>query len=242
MFLPRGEIFEDASSEKGRLDILLRRTVPDKGVDARLLPSNLLELLDHLLELGRCSGTGGRQGLAGEFAHSVSEGRQGRRRAPPPVSGGYVHRAEDALIDEEAALVRAHVDRLTVLDRLQKTPSASAVHLRPHPGSYLNLHAAHVRIDGGFDLKDEPLASALERHVGIGRAGPLHRLEDPRASRSSLAQDAPSPIDLQREGLQSVEGLVHISMELTFNLLADRLGVADGNLLDPLEVREMHRA
>src|SRR5437867_11871595 len=78
--------------------------------------------------------------------------------------------------------------------------------------------------------------------MGIGRACPLHRLEDPRASRGSLAQDAPSPIDLQRERLQGVEGLVHVSMELTFDLLADCLGVADGNLLDPLEVREVHRA
>src|SRR3989442_6670415 len=98
MFLPRGEIFEDASSEKGRLDILLRRTVPDKGVDARLLPSNLFELPDHLLELGRCSGTGGRQGLAGEVAHSGSEGRQGRPPGQPPGSGGSGPPADAALV------------------------------------------------------------------------------------------------------------------------------------------------
>src|SRR2546427_11203387 len=132
MLLPCGEIFEDAWSEARRLDILLRRTVPDEGVDARLLPRDLLELSDHLLEFGRRGGTGGRQGLAGEFAHPVSEGRQGRHRAQPPVSGGYVHGAEDALIDEDASLVRGHVDRLTVLDRLQESPSAPAVQLTPH--------------------------------------------------------------------------------------------------------------
>src|SRR3989475_12674887 len=128
MLLPGGEIFEDASSEERRLDILLRWAVPDEGVDARLLPRDLLELPDHLLEFRRRGGTGGRQGLAGEFAQPVSEGRQGRHRAPPPVSGGYVHAAADALIDGGASRVREHVDRLTVQDRVQDSARAPALH------------------------------------------------------------------------------------------------------------------
>src|SRR5207245_7695474 len=120
------EIFEEAEWRERRLDILLRRTVPDEGVDARLLPRDLLEDSDHLLEFRRRGGTGGRQGLAGEFADPVSEGRQGRHRAQPPVSGGYVHRGQDALIDESASLVGAHVDRLAIRDRLQSILSASA--------------------------------------------------------------------------------------------------------------------
>src|SRR3989442_5883340 len=113
MLLPCGEIFEDASSEERRLDILLRRAVPDEGVDARLLPRDLLEFPDHLLEFGRRGGTGGRQGLAGEFAHSVSEGRQGRHGGQASVSGRWVHGAEDDLIDEKAALIPGHLERLT---------------------------------------------------------------------------------------------------------------------------------
>src|SRR2546427_9203767 len=104
MLLPCGEIFEDASSEERRLDILLRWAAPDEGVDARLLPRDLLELPDHLLEFGRGGGTGGRQGLAGEVADPGSAGRQSRPRASPPVSGGHVHRAQDALIDGTASL------------------------------------------------------------------------------------------------------------------------------------------
>src|SRR5436309_14309280 len=105
MLLPGGEILEDASSEERRLDILLRRAVPDEGVDAGFLPRDLLELSNHLLEFGRRGGTGGRQGLAGAFADPVSWGRQGRHRAQPAVSGGRVHRAQHALIDEDASTV-----------------------------------------------------------------------------------------------------------------------------------------
>src|SRR5437867_11824772 len=98
MLLPGGEIFEDASSEEGRLDILLRWAVPDEGVEARLLPSDLLELPDHLLEFRRRGGSGGRQSLTGEFAQPVSDGRQGRPRGRRSVPGGRADRAQAALI------------------------------------------------------------------------------------------------------------------------------------------------
>src|SRR2546429_10005351 len=98
MLLPGGEVFEDASSEERRLDILLRWAVPDEGVDARLLPRDLLELPDHLLEFRRRGGTGGRQGLAGEVADPVSEGRRGRHRRRPPASGGCVDPRSGALV------------------------------------------------------------------------------------------------------------------------------------------------
>src|SRR3989442_15983949 len=111
MLLPGGEIFEDASSEERRLDILLRWAVPDEGDDPRLLPRDLLELPDHLLEFRRRGGTGCRQSLTGEFAHPVWDGRQGRHRGHPLVSGRHAGQAQDALIYAEASLVRAHVDR-----------------------------------------------------------------------------------------------------------------------------------